>query len=143
MAGIKGKSHDIAPETVERLAQIGATQREMANFFGVDIATMERRLADPQYRAFLNAGDANLNISLRRKQVEMALAGDRTMLIWLGKQRLGQADKLEHSGGVENTLNVNASDSLETLRARVAGIAEREREAGVLPIADAQRTGTN
>ena len=29
---------------------------------------------------------------LRAKQVEMALAGDKSMLIWLGKQMLGQTD---------------------------------------------------
>jgi hypothetical protein len=35
------------------------------------------------------------NGSLRRKQVERALAGSDTMLIWLGKQRLGQNEKTE------------------------------------------------
>ena len=38
---------------------------------------------------------SNGKASLRRKQWEMALKGDRVMLIWLGKQHLGQADKLE------------------------------------------------
>ena len=31
-------------------------------------------------------------INLRKKQVEMALNGDVRMLIWLGKQYLGQTD---------------------------------------------------
>ena len=31
-------------------------------------------------------------MSLRRKQYELALEGDRTMLIWLGKQHLGQSE---------------------------------------------------
>lgn len=30
---------------------------------------------------------------LRAKQFEVALGGDKTMLIWLGKQRLGQSEK--------------------------------------------------
>ena len=34
----------------------------------------------------------NGKISLRRKQMELALAGDKSMLIWLGKQQLGQTD---------------------------------------------------
>jgi hypothetical protein len=34
-------------------------------------------------------GYSQLRMSLRRKQVAMALDGDRTMLIWLGKQLLG------------------------------------------------------
>ena len=33
--------------------------------------------------------------SLRRKQTKRALAGSDTMLIWLGKQDLGQADKVD------------------------------------------------
>jgi len=36
----------------------------------------------------------HLNASLRRKQVESALQhGNTTMLIWLGKQRLGQRNE--------------------------------------------------
>lgn len=35
---------------------------------------------------------------LRRKQFDTAMGGDKTMLIWLGKQYLGQADKTESSG---------------------------------------------
>lgn len=33
--------------------------------------------------------------SLRRQQYILAKEGDRTMLIWLGKQYLGQTDKVE------------------------------------------------
>ena len=32
---------------------------------------------------------------LRTKQFQVAMSGDKTMLIWLGKQRLGQSDKQE------------------------------------------------
>ncbi len=35
---------------------------------------------------------ADGKISLRRKQKELALEGDRSMLVWLGKQYLGQSD---------------------------------------------------
>ena len=34
-------------------------------------------------------------VSLRRKQYELAMAGNATMLIFLGKQYLGQSDKRE------------------------------------------------
>jgi len=39
----------------------------------------------------MEAGCANL----RRKQMELALKGDRVMLIWLGKQELGQVERSE------------------------------------------------
>jgi hypothetical protein len=32
---------------------------------------------------------------LRRRHHELAMEGDRTMLIWLGRQRLGQGDKVD------------------------------------------------
>lgn len=34
---------------------------------------------------------------LHAKQFEVALRGDKTMLVWLGKQRLGQKDKIEQA----------------------------------------------
>ena len=46
---------------------------------------------------------ANGRMSLRREQYRLAMDGDRTMLIWLGKQYLGQADKVEHSIDTEDT----------------------------------------
>lgn len=125
MAGIKGKSRKIPIEDIEKLAQIGCTQREMAAFFGCDTNTLERRLALPKYRAALKSGDCNLNISLRRKQVEMALKGDRTMLIWLGKQRLGQADKVIHAGSTADAITQGAVSAAELLASRIDSIAER------------------
>lgn len=40
---------------------------------------------------------------LRVKQFQVAQAGDKSMLIWLGKQRLGQRDRHELSGSVNYT----------------------------------------
>ena len=124
---------EISVEEVEKLAQIGATIREMACFFGVDTNTIDRRLQEPQYRDAINHGDGNLNIGLRRKQVEMALRGDRTMLIWLGKQRLGQTDKVLNAITGADTTEGGTSASAE-LAGRIAGLAERLRQAGNLKI---------
>lgn len=35
---------------------------------------------------------------MRSTQFKLALLGDKTMLVWLGKQYLGQADKQELTG---------------------------------------------
>jgi hypothetical protein len=45
-------------------------------------------------REHLAAGDD----VLRKKQFELAKRGDKTMLIWLGKNRLGQKDRHDISG---------------------------------------------
>ena len=43
-------------------------------------------------------GKDKCKASLRRKQYELAMAGNPTMLVWLGKNLLGQSDKMEHTG---------------------------------------------
>lgn len=77
---------------VEELAAIGATQKEIASVLGVSLRTVESRAEEKDFRAALERGTSNLHTSLRRKQVEMALGGDRVMLIWLGKQYLDQRE---------------------------------------------------
>jgi len=37
-------------------------------------------------------GRAQTKQALRKKQIDLALSGDKTMLIWLGKNILGQSD---------------------------------------------------
>lgn len=48
---------------------------------------------------------------LKAKQYQVAMEGDKTMLVWLGKQYAGQKDKqeTEHSGGI--VLHYDRQDS--------------------------------
>ncbi len=85
---------------LESLSELGCTNKEIAAHLGVTERTIELRRRKQDFRDVMERGVARANISLRRKQLEMALAGDRTMLIWLGKQRLGQQDKIDHSGAI-------------------------------------------
>lgn len=41
---------------------------------------------------------------LRVKQFDLAQKGSERMLVWLGKQRLGQRDKVEHTGANGETI---------------------------------------
>jgi len=85
-------------EEVDKLIALQCTRDEIASFIGVDETTLkdairrEHGLDFPSYFALKRgAGKA----SLRRRQFESALEGNATMLIWLGKQWLGQTDKIE------------------------------------------------
>ena len=49
-------------------------------------------------------------MSLRRQQFKSAEAGNVTMQIWLGKQYLGQTDKVE-----ENNINVTLESTLDKM----------------------------
>jgi hypothetical protein len=80
---------------VEGLGRIGATAYEMSQVLPASLSTVEHRMADTKsdFSRAYRKGRALLNASLRRKQIDVAMAGNVTMLIWLGKQHLGQQDR--------------------------------------------------
>jgi len=82
---------------VEGLGRIGATAVEMAAVLPASQSTIEHRLADKEcdFSKAYQKGFSLLKTSLRRKQVQVAMSGNTTMLIWLGKQILKQSDKHE------------------------------------------------
>ena len=84
----------------EQLCQMGSTLREVAGFFRCSEDTIQRvlkRERQQTFREFFDQWSALGDISLRRAQYLKAQGGDVKMLIWLGKQRLGQTDKQEVS----------------------------------------------
>jgi hypothetical protein len=91
---------EIDLELLESLAHDGCTNEEIAAFFGITERALEIRFAkEAALRQAKLRGLLKGNVSLRQRQMEMALKGHgkeaATMLIWLGKQKLGQKDKLE------------------------------------------------
>ena len=77
----------IPPEEVYKLANIGCKDTEIADWFGIDGNTLRYN-----FSVELTKGRLALNMSLRRAQIQTALSGNPTLLIWLGKQYLGQSD---------------------------------------------------
>lgn len=111
-------------EQLKQWARAGATLPEMAQRLGVSLATLNRRLELPKFRGALDIARAEMLTSLRSKQVALALAGNVTMLIWLGKQYLGQQDKLQHSGtGLGGAILV--SDAKDELKAKLDALSGR------------------
>ena len=88
------KKNEVKEEKqIEKLASCGLTNIEIADTFGYDENTLKRN-----FEIFLIKGRFNLKERLKRKQISVAMQGNVTMLIWLGKQYLGQAEKIEESG---------------------------------------------
>ncbi len=121
MSRTKGTEVKIDLDQIEKLAQIGATQHEMAHFLGVSPATIESRLQRPEFRAAWDRGQANLKLSLRRQQVKLADTGNVTMLIWLGKQLLGQSDKIDQRLGQDPN---NPLFAVDTVRAYMKAVGK-------------------
>ncbi len=74
-------------ELVEKLATIHCSVKEISDIVGCHPDTIRNRFSD-----IIARGKANGKMSLRRKQMEVALSGTPSMLIWLGKQWLGQSE---------------------------------------------------
>ena len=105
------KKANIDREEVSKLAAMGLTVIEIAAFVGVCTKTIERRCM-PE----LEEGRAKACGSVRRKQYEKAvIEGNTTMLIWLGKQMLGQKDCVVVDS------NVSAQLDIEDIRKRLKG----------------------
>lgn len=81
------KTMDVTPEQVQELANLGCTKNEIARLLRTSPDVIE------QYNDDFMFGINQLKRNLRRKQIELALDGNPNMLIWLGKNLLGQVDK--------------------------------------------------
>jgi hypothetical protein len=77
----------IDAEQVTALAETGMKVVEIAAFFGVSHDTISRN-----YATELAKGKHELKKNLRMAQILAAQQGNSTMLVWLGKQYLGQTD---------------------------------------------------
>ena len=91
---------------VEKLASYGLTNKEIAEALAYDENTLKRK-----FEIFLTKGKANLKQRLKKKQIDVALAGNVSMLIWLGKNYLGQADKIDENGEYEIVINRKTVES--------------------------------
>ena len=83
-------------EQVRELAAIQCTQEEMASVLRCSVDTIKRRMGeDESFAEAIKGGKEGGKASLRRMQFKAAQNGSHTMLIWLGKQYLGQKDRSE------------------------------------------------
>lgn len=89
---------------VDRMLEAGCDGTEVAATIGIHPDTLyracerENKIGFADYLATKRASGDRL---LKVKQFEIAMTGDKTMLVWLGKQRLGQSEKSE----IKNDVN--------------------------------------
>lgn len=77
----------VPPADVYKLAALGCKDNEICDWFGIDGNTLRYN-----FSVELLKGREELKQSLRRAQIKLALSGNATMLIWLGKNLLGQSE---------------------------------------------------
>lgn len=86
----------VVPKDVYELASLGCNDREIAQWFDINEETLRYNFKD-----IMQKGREDLKHSLRRAQIKLALSGNAVMLIWLGKNVLGQSDNPYNSDANE------------------------------------------
>lgn len=114
MAKVGRPRIDVDMDQLTELVRIQCTAEECAQVLGITAPTLDARLKESGYANFLDfykKHSAEGKSSLRRAQFKAAKEGNATMLVWLGKQWLGQRDKIEATG----TFTVNLGKHVESL----------------------------
>ena len=79
---------NIDGKKISKWISYGATVKEIA-----DVENCSEDHIHKVFRDKITKGKAERNMRLRKAQIELALSGNCSMLIWLGKQYLGQKDQ--------------------------------------------------
>jgi len=105
-------------DIVYRCLEAGCNGVQVAAYVGVHADTLYhavKRKFDMNFSDFSAQYSSKGEVMLGLKQFQEAMKGDRGMLIWLGKQRLGQkenhAHQVEHSGTMTQLRIVHFGDS--------------------------------
>jgi hypothetical protein len=106
---------------VEALGAIQCTYDEMAAVLCCSADTITRRMKEePSFAEAYKKGVEGGKVSLKRKQFTLATGGNVTMLIWLGKQHLGQTDKIVqkniNAGSLALLTHLSPKERLEALK---------------------------
>ena len=116
------KSINIDPDQVRTLARLSCSYEEIADVLKIGRSTFAKKLKEEKtIREAYDRGKSEGTVSLKRAQFDIAVAGNTAMLIWLGKNRLGQADKIES----KNETEITSTGALDRLNHSISRIIER------------------
>lgn len=82
---------------IERLYACNCTQTEVAAELGVSVDVLQNKANSELNRIARERGRERFNSEIRQAQRAIMKRGDARMAIWLGKQYLGQTDRIETS----------------------------------------------
>jgi hypothetical protein len=107
---------NIDVEVVKAMASVGATNTDIADYIGVSDVTIRNRFFDVLLKC-----RADRRNKLREMQWQAAQKGNTAMLIWLGKQELGQSEKVEQKGEQTILIKEKSFDTSPKTDERVIG----------------------
>lgn len=99
-------------DKLARICQYPLTNEDIAAILDLSKDTIERAIKKEygiSFAAYKEQKQSSLRFTLFAKQIEVAKNGNVAMLIWLGKQYLGQSDKQEVAA-VVSSIKIDKSD---------------------------------
>lgn len=98
---------------IMRMGEVGLSMRAIAYIVGCDESTIRKK-----YSEKIEKGKAKTGFHIAEKMIDLALEGDRTMLIWVSKNLLGWADTPQMPSNqvltvLKQTINTNAKGEIE------------------------------
>ena len=100
---------------------------EIAAVLDCQARTLQRRFVTHMER-----GRGKMRMSLRRLQMRAAENGNAALLIWLGKQNLGQRDKLDVDHHYDNEIERELARLAATSETQVSGTPEGDTDSGLV-----------
>lgn len=85
-------------DKLARICQYPMTNEDIAALMDLSVDTIYRNIKKEfgiDFAEYKRQKQSSLRFTLLAKQIELAKSGNIVMLIWLGKQYLGQKDKSE------------------------------------------------
>lgn len=125
---------DEAVKLIESLSRIMCTEEEIATILGAELNTLKNADNGEVFDSAIKRGRQNGKASLRRQQYQVAMKGNVTMLIWLGKQWLGQSEKVEQINSYEdltplrNMLKIDETEEIRKLKDRIMQLESGDKK---------------
>lgn len=117
---------------LDQLCMIQCTEAEIAAVFECNIDTLEARIHEKfgvTFSEYFEEKKGLGRISLRRRQYKRMMDGSDALLIFMGKNYLGQADKSEVKGTLSHTMYDGYTvNELEGEAEKLAGILEADKK---------------
>lgn len=91
------KETELDWQQLNNYLELGASCVDCSEFLGVSEDKIQDHIRKYHNKTFLQYRNSKLTkkrMKLREKQMEVAMEGSVLMLIWLGKQELGQSDRV-------------------------------------------------
>jgi len=110
-------------ELVDRMLEANCSAKEIASHFGMYYQTFYEKIAEKYNTNFTNyaaskreSGLARLKLSQFEKAINNSSTGNVQMLIWLGKNLLGQKETVS----TENSVNENTMSQFTALMKQIS-----------------------